>query len=1109
MSRRILTPHHHDILQDEHIGILIFFFFTTTCTYRLYSMLKIKFYLPFFFHFIPNMFPTNNKRKLDIEPKAQNNTNAYRIPRKERKIVIGNDRYRHAHVAPSILLPSHGPCRSPYRASAMERNSISTPGVAQHHRCEYNNSRRSCPDNDFSFPNHRHGRTPVHRDRRPDREIHFNRDIHRDRHRPIQTHDSSKDTDFSLSHRLGGTPAAHRDRGKTSPPFPDDCRHGEILSNFDLQTQSHGAVNVPTYCNPLQKRPPCIPSSQQSPISNILWNNNWEFLKYSPSIISVSSRIGSLFTYWVTSFLCSEKVLFTQKLFVDSFLFVVGVTCACIQTITHHCHQRKSSIGELSILRLKKPSLFEMSSNKCFVFEEVHDSFFKDNVSARLEKLGPLHSMRISKYVKRLHILMESDHCGYIVKHASGCHYEVQFGQVVTANELNPCKYNIYYPDTNYSNDFLHIIANQKDIRTYTDQVDWNVVQNRLSSSDTSNSSTRQKFSAGYGYTGGQCNTYEDTTNQVGVSEPRLRANTKDQDILNLFQLMTTFSTDNKPQWLPKHIDLWSDPKHPNRTQNFANKITTGNAIESLYFGKTNDLHPCGCHTDGLNPSPMVPSLSAVSVLSHVTDLGDRISLIGTMRLAVDRSLQSVSQVDQVITDIKKFITSLEPCKTKISFDTFNGLKFEGFPGYSSTWGTCPIDPISFFQVYLYYIPLVAEKYHLSFLEVVSLQTCFDFYPKSPYYFGCTAEMLLGSKNQDICTLSGAYFGFYFIRLMEAVLKISEGKTPCRFSDYRDTSNRFPSDYSEFQQAVYNKVKLCIHVQCVLPHEPSDPSNSYKKVVNLFVKTVRGAGYLTCNHSLGMMACLGVMPKWIVHQCHIPRSSKFMKSIFKDYDLGDINERNIDSFVNRVSRFLAHCCNMEPTPRLIENLLCKFYRHYNVNSQENVWKDCIMEKQETIVRVTNQSKVIHLHRCTSKKLIETDLPLISSFACGKESGNLADLVQSCHLSSIKKFPKLEKLFSFELPDTVCYNHRNQRTTIAKHMQRKSIVNNNKKTEQLVLQVYDQCDFHNIPMALKKKLTKNIDNNITTPTFDTTETYYNAFTTLFFQEYSESWMSNAC
>lgn len=172
---------------------------------------------------------------------------------------------------------------------------------------------------------------------------------------------------------------------------------------------------------------------------------------------------------------------------------------------------------------------------------------------------------------------------------------------------------------------------------------------------------------------------------------------------------------------------------------------------------------------------------------------------------------------------------------------------------------------------------------------------------------------------------------------MEAVLNISKGKTPSWFSDYRDTANRFPSDYSEFYEAVYNKVKLCIHVQSVFPHETSDPSNSYKKVVNFLVKTVCGAGYLTCNHSLGMMAwCLGVMPKWIVHQCHIPRSSKFIKSIFKDYDLGNINDRNIDLFVNRVSRFFAHCCNMEPTPRIIKNLLCKFYRHYNATSQENL-----------------------------------------------------------------------------------------------------------------------------------------------------------------------------
>ena len=770
-----------------------------------------------------------------------------------------------------------------------------------------------------------------------------------------------------------------------------------------------------------------------------------------------AKRLGNYWFLAIRDFASSQQVQNTQKHFMNFLVFTVGVVSACIQIILQHYQHLGCKIGKLSYLRLKNPRLFEMNNNKCFVFEEVMESFFENDVSSRLEKLGPLHPSRLSKYVKKIHILMESKHCGYIVKHASGCHYEVQFAEVVTALEKHPCQYNIYYPSTNYSNDFLHIVADPRDICKYTNEVDWSGVNDRLTIADPN--SVRQKHSAGYGFTGGQCNTYQDTINQVGVSEPRLRANTNETKIQELFLLMTRFSRNHKPKWLPKNVALWSDLKHPQRTENFAEKIVTGNAIESLYFGKTNDLHPCGCHTDGMNPSRFTPSLSAVSVLSYVTANGDRISLIGTMRLAVDHSLQSVSQVDQVMTDIQKYITSLRPCKRKLSFETFEPYKFEPLCGYSSSWGTCPIDPFSFTQVYLYYVPLIAQKYNLSFLEIISVQTSFDYFAKSPYYFGCSAKMILSNScDKKMFRLSGAAFGYVFLRLMEAVLNMTDGKTPSRFSDYRDADLRFPKNYEEFHESVYKKVKLCLHVQSAFPLEPSDPTNSYKKVLNYFLKTVRGAGHLTCNHSLGMMACLGLMPKWIVNQCHIPKTSKYIKSIFKKYELGEITDSNISKFQHRVERFLRHCCNMEPTPRLIENLLCKFYRNYNKSSSDIIWKDCLMSNQDTIFSIANDSKVTIIHRDT-KLTQNTQLPLILSFPFGQDTSNLAGLVQAIRLNT-KKMPKLEKLFSYELHDQVCYNTQKIKTPISSFtLRNKNEPENNNNTWKLTQRVLLECDFN--------------------------------------------------
>ena len=130
----------------------------------------------------------------------------------------------------------------------------------------------------------------------------------------------------------------------------------------------------------------------------------------------------------------------------------------------------------------------------------------------------------------------------------------------------------------------------------------------------------------------------------------------------------------------------------------------------------------------------MSPSLSGsgVVVLSHTKLDGESISIIGTMRKAIDDVLKSVDQLDPFMKDLDTWLTSLAPTKKPIRFLSYEPFQFSGFNYAGSSWGTCSIDPIGFQQVYLYYLPQIIHKYKLSYLEALLVETMFDYFRKSP-----------------------------------------------------------------------------------------------------------------------------------------------------------------------------------------------------------------------------------------------------------------------------------------------------------------------------------------------------------------------------------------
>lgn len=162
-------------------------------------------------------------------------------------------------------------------------------------------------------------------------------------------------------------------------------------------------------------------------------------------------------------------------------LFLYVILLAMMYLLAIYVRACFTNVGKLSVLRFSNPRLFTRhKKNKYLVFEEPKSSLFEHNKNGALEKLGKLAPDQI-KYVKRVHIIQESERMAYLARHASGCHYEMYFIDIVSTLEITAVNYKIYWKEKNYSKDFIVLVADRNDIdviiqRFNFDYVDKNIV---------------------------------------------------------------------------------------------------------------------------------------------------------------------------------------------------------------------------------------------------------------------------------------------------------------------------------------------------------------------------------------------------------------------------------------------------------------------------------------------------------------------------------------------------------------------------------------------------------------------------------------------------------
>ena len=605
------------------------------------------------------------------------------------------------------------------------------------------------------------------------------------------------------------------------------------------------------------------------------------------------------------------------------YFFVGQLRLAYIQLSTYFLR-----IGSLSVLRFTKPKLFKPTNdNVCLIFEEPTDDFFLNEERARLETLGPLNQERMM-YVHRLHILAESNEMGYMVRHASGCHYECLFQDVVAFLELHPMKFTFYERNKNYSNNFINVVADPKDIQSWTAMFDWKFVENCLQKSK--DDGKRQKKNVGFGFTSGMCNSKGNTVNNIGIAEPRMREDTSLPEVKQHFEQLTKFSQSFLLEWMDEE-SIWVDINHPGRQECYASQISDTNMIEATYYGASSlERSLLRCHTDRRNPCHTKPSLSAVVSLSRRSTLGTRYVIIGAMRKSICNVLEKVNVYERFIKFVVGWCSKLSNGEREYQHSYINchGLfTFDGFQGYEARAYPCHVDPQSFHMVYRWYVPALARRFRLSYGEVISVATTFDVMAKSHYFFSVVAESLLRANGEWMDTIMNHHRGFAFGYYILVTMHEIKGRTPlppCRFNDYKSFDLM---TYEEWEKVCCNRCRVALHLSASLPSKP-EPNKilpSYKKSLNLLKSTVKGAGVLVTNHAIAIMLVLGLLPSWFYSVAVITGDSKYMEYFSNRFDIPKMDNDQATALGERIALLLRDWSNLHINLRTVENLLRKFF----------------------------------------------------------------------------------------------------------------------------------------------------------------------------------------
>ena len=249
-----------------------------------------------------------------------------------------------------------------------------------------------------------------------------------------------------------------------------------------------------------------------------------------------------------------------------------------------------------------------------------------------------------------------------------------------------------------------------------------------------------------------------------------------------------------------------------------------------------------GCHGD-LHNCKKRPSILAFK--KNSAD-GVVIGMIAYTRLSVDSSLQSVDQVKALFRGISSYSQLLPPFRRTLTAGTItNGHRGRSRSLLPAIMG-CPsnLHPHSPFQGIVHSVLLLIKHFRLSFLQIASVLTAWDFCAECSYYFLAATVFAIGYFTEE--QIVGINIGHNLLTLIRSIYKYEDkldcANIPKQFNRYTNNANTCFHSKSNFDHMVYLRVFLgqwCYLFHPRLPKEKTKQKSVYTSVLKIFTKPAK------------------------------------------------------------------------------------------------------------------------------------------------------------------------------------------------------------------------------------------------------------------------------
>jgi hypothetical protein len=678
--------------------------------------------------------------------------------------------------------------------------------------------------------------------------------------------------------------------------------------------------------------------------------------------------------------------------------------------------------------------------NMCFFFEEALPSFFENNKSQKLDKLGAFAIERWS-HIARVHcVFPQCKGQAYFVSRLDTTHYQDFFCNFVSkvAQYRGNCQFSIYYPQSDYSNSYLVLLNTQKSLQPFLSAVPWDEVQGLLatkvashrgyvSSPSKSRKTTlasrpsekrqEQGGSLDFGFT--SCQSVSRKKSTTGVSVPCEKQNMTQ----GVIQCMVVASDMVRATKLPWCDAPCIDKDHPVlRQQRFAGTFDPSNLMEAIRLHVSGPGSLCRAHSDQQNSKKesMAVTVGLSKGVVGVSGM-ERIGFTTYSRLSIDYSLKESVATEPFLDAIILLYRALPQDLKVITEDIVKGPKEYPLPGIPCIIRDCHMNPLVYHSPVVYMALQLFQKFQLTFHELTSVVVCFEHLPSKVYVFVVAALSLLNGPFNGCKRPRGYDFGYMLLMNMDIVKQslakekaAQKGKPKHRslqkFAVYRQL--HVPG-VNEWYTRCGRVVSLCMEAHHLYQKPGANKetrAQNYRALHEAFLFEAKNVGPLIANHSLGILSLLGLIPAWFRRESEFNTASKYMTHFSDKYYNTIFSKTKMLQVVSSLQRALViETEQAEVDLRVVENIMCKTYRMEKGNFSS--YCEIILPGQ-LVFRAGDQKldEVRVIDPSGQQRIVKPSL--ITQWPCGTEYISTSKLVakmdygirQLSSTTSVHKFP---------------------------------------------------------------------------------------------------------